>query len=81
MVESLEHIPQEAFDPVWLAIRQQFRGRFIVVNWPDYHPIWVGRDASPQEHCRLVDDALYDDWSQQAHSVWTRRGSHLVLDF
>lgn len=81
MVESLEHIPAEAFEPVWQAIKSNFKGRFIVVNWPDYHPIWVGRDAGPEEHCRLVDDALYDAWSAAAKSVYTRRGSHLALDF
>lgn len=81
MIESLEHIPAEAFEPVWQEIKAGFRGRFIVVNWPDYHPIWIGRDASPAEHCRLVDDALYDAWSAQAQSVYTRRGSHLALDF
>lgn len=81
MVESLEHIPAEAFDPVWEAIRTRFHGRFIVVNWPDYHPIWIGRDASPEEHCRLVDDELYDQWCSQAQSVYTRKGSHLALDF
>lgn len=81
MVESLEHIPAEAFEPVWQAIQSQFKGRFIVVNWPDYHPIWIGRDAGPEEHCRLVDDALYDAWSAAAQSVYTRQGSHLALNF
>ena len=81
MVESLEHIPQENFDPVWNQIVAQFHGRFIVVNWPDYHPIWVGRDASPEEHCRLVDDDLYDAWTKQAQSCVFRKGSHLVLQF
>lgn len=81
MVESLEHIPEPAFAPVWDAIVDQFHGRFITVNWPDYHPIWIGRDASPAEHCRVVDDALYDQWSAQAKNVVTRWGSHLVLEF
>jgi hypothetical protein len=81
MVESLEHIPEAAFEPVWQEIKTKFKGRFIVVNWPDYHPIWIGRDAGPEEHCRLVDDALYDTWSKEAQSVYTRRGSHLALDF
>lgn len=81
MIESLEHIPEDQFEPVWQAIRNKFTGRFIVTNWPDYHPIWIGRDASPEEHCRLVDDALYDKWSSEATSVYTRRGSHLALDF
>lgn len=81
MIESLEHIPAEAFEPVWDKIANHFDGRFIAVNWPDYHPIWIGRDASPAEHCRVVDDALYDRWSKQAKNVVTRWGSHLVLEF
>ena len=81
MVESLEHIPKECFDPVWDKIVKEFHGRFITVNWPDYHPIWVGRDATPQEHCRVVDDQLFDQWSAQAKKVVVRWGSHLVLEF
>jgi hypothetical protein len=81
MIESLEHIPAGAFEPVWQEIKSKFNGRFIAVNWPDYHPIWVGRDAGPDEHCRLVDDALYDAWSAEAKSVYARKGSHLALDF
>jgi hypothetical protein len=81
MVESLEHIPADEFEPVWQAIKSQFHGRFIAVNWPDYHPIWIGRDAGPDEHCRLVDDALYDAWSAEAKAVYARRGSHIALDF
>ena len=81
MVESLEHIPEQEFQPVWDKIANHFTGRFITVNWPDYHPIWIGRDASPEEHCRVVDDALYNQWSKQAKNVITRWGSHLVLEF
>jgi SAM-dependent methyltransferase len=81
MVESLEHIPEPAFDRVWDRIVEDFQGRFITVNWVDYHPCPVGGfGASPEEHCRLVDDALYDKWSTQAE-CWFRNGSHLVLDF
>jgi len=81
MIESLEHIPAEKFQPVWDEIVKNFKGRFIVVNWPDYHPIWIGRDASPEDHCRVVDDELYDSWTAQAESCFFRKGSHLVLDF
>lgn len=81
MVESLEHIPEQEFDSTWKAISEKFHGMFVVVNWPDYHPIWVGRDASPEEHCRLVDDELYDKWSAQAKNCVFRKGSHLVLEF
>jgi len=81
MVESLEHIPEDQFEGVWESIRTEFKGRMVIVNWPDYHPIWIGRDAGPLEHCRLVDDALYDKWSAQAKECVFRMGSHLVLDF
>lgn len=80
MVESLENIPESAFDPVWDQIVQNFHGRFVTVNWVDYHPIAVGQYASAEEHCRLVNDELYDRWCQQA-ACWWRNGSHLVLDF
>lgn len=81
MVESLEHIPAEQFDPVWQKIVDAFSGLFVVVNWVEYHPIAVGQYASKAEHCRLVDNALYDQWTEQAkQSIW-RNGSHLVLEF
>ena len=81
MVESLEHILEEQFDPVWQQIVDKFHGLFVVVNWVNYHPIAVGQFASAAEHCRLVDDVLYEKWiSQSKQCVW-RNGSHLVLDF
>jgi hypothetical protein len=80
MVETLEHIPVEEFDPFWDHVVEKFRGRFVVTNWKNFHPIWVGRGAGPQEHCRLVDDDLYDRFSSQAREVVIRDGSHLVLD-
>lgn len=81
MIESLEHIPEDEFEVFWTKIKQEFQGRFIAVNWMDYHPIWVGRDASPEEHCRLVDDHLYDRLTSEANKFVYRNGSHLVLDF
>lgn len=81
MVESLEHIPKENFDPVWDKIVAEFHGWFIVTNWPDYHPIWIGRDANEHEHCRAVDDNLYNEWVSQSRACLQRHGSHLVLEF
>ena len=84
MVESLEHILEGDFVPVYDAIRDRLRacgGRFIVTNWIDYHPIQVGWYASKAIHCRGVDDALYDAWSVDAKRVVYRNGSHLVLDY
>lgn len=81
MVESLEHIPEEKFNPVWDRIVNQFHGLFIVTNWLSYHPIAVGQYASVTEHCRLVNDALYDQWISQARQCVFRDRSHLVLEF
>lgn len=84
MVESLEHVLAEDFAPVYERVVTELRrtrGRFIIVNWPSYHPIQVGWYAPPTVHCRVVDDALFDDWSKGAASVVFRQGSHLVLDY
>lgn len=81
MVESLEHIPEEIFAPVWQKIVNQFHGLFIVTNWLSYHPIAVGQYASVAEHCRLVNDDLYDQWTTQARRCVFRDRSHLVLEF
>ena len=84
MVESLEHILAADFAPAYAAIRDNLRergGRFIVTNWIGHHPLDVGWHASPQVHCRLVDDALYDAWAAEAGAVFCRNGSHLALDY
>lgn len=82
MVESLEHIPESEFDRTWSAIRSKFSGLFIVVNWMDYHPCPIGGfGASAEEHCRVVDDALYDLWTSQSRQCVFRKGSHIVLEF
>lgn len=82
MVESLEHIPEKEFDKTWNKIKSEFSGLFIVVNWMDYHPCPIGGfGASPEEHCRLVDDELYDQWIADAKNCIFRKGSHLVLEF
>ncbi len=80
MVESLEHIPEDQFNKTWNKIKAEFLGRFIVVNWMDYHPCEIGSfGASPEEHCRLVDDDLYDQWISESKKCIFRKGSHLVF--
>jgi len=79
MVESLEHILAEHFDPEWEKIKNTFSGRFIVVNWLAYHPIAVGQYASNEIHCRLVDDELYDQFAKTGTTVYRDR-SHIVID-
>ena len=83
MSESLEHIREEEFLPVWHDIVNNFHGLFIVVNHMGIHPIQLGTSeyVSEEEHCRIVDDALYDSMSKQAKSVIFRKLSHLVLEF
>jgi len=79
MVESLEHILAEHFDPEWEKIKVNFKGYFIVVNWKKYHPIAVGQYARPEIHCRLVDDALYDSYCE-GHITKVRDKSHLCIE-
>ena len=78
MVESLEHILAEHFDPQWQQIVQTFSGYFVVVNWLAYHPIAVGQYAPKHIHCRLVDEALYDVFCQSGKTI-TRQQSHLCV--
>lgn len=79
MIESLEHILAEHFDPEWEKMTNAFKGSFIVVNWIKYHPIAVGQYAPPDVHCRLVNDALYDHFARYGKVVY-RNGSHLRID-
>jgi len=79
MVESLEHILPDQFDPCMEQIKQQFKGSFIVTNWLEYHPIAVGQYAPANVHCRLVDDALYDSYATMG-TVKHRDRSHLWID-
>lgn len=79
MSESIEHIPAEWFDPFWAQVKpilQYNKGRLIVVNWPSFHPIEVSGD----EHCREINDAVYDSLADGGRTVY-RQGSHLVVDF
>ena len=79
MVESLEHILAEHFDPEWQKIKDTFKGYFIVVNWKAYHPIAVGQFARKEIHCRLVNDRLYDSYCE-GHTVKVRDKSHLCVE-
>lgn len=78
MVESLEHILAEQFDPKFEQLKHQFKGDFIIVNWIGYHPIAVGQYAPPDIHCRLVDDDLYNYYAEHG-TTKHRNGSHLWL--
>jgi hypothetical protein len=83
MVESLEHIVEEEFQSTWHSICSDFKGLFCVTNLLCMHPIPIGNwgpDAEKQ-HCRIIDDELYDNMSKQAKQVVYRNNSHLVLEF
>jgi len=79
MVESLEHILANEFDPCMEQIIQQFNGSFIITNWLEYHPIAVGQYAPSNMHCRLVDDELYNYYASMG-TVKHRDRSHLWID-
>lgn len=83
IVETLEHIHEEDFKKTWRNIIQSFHGSFIVTNMPCMHPIPVGGDWPDAElqHCRPIDDELYDQMSSVAKQVLLRYNSHLVLEF
>lgn len=83
MVECIEHINELAFKKVWANIVKNFKGRFIVVNDMWFHPIEIGGDwkNAELEHCRQIDDLVYDEMSKDAKTVIFREGSHLVLEF
>ena len=82
LVETLEHIPEKFFDPVYEKIKDDFKGRFVVANWVHYHPIFFKRFQEEWEHphCRHVDDDLYDRWAKDADLIY-RYGSHLCLEY
>jgi hypothetical protein len=83
MVEVLEHIKEEEFFLLWDKIIKEFTGVFIVTNFLHMHPIPIGGDwlGAEEEHCRLIDDTVYDAMCKQAKSIVFRKGSHLVLEF
>lgn len=84
MVESLEHILEEDFNIFYARMIEglkKTRGRLVIVNWPHYHPIAIGQYAPKEQHCRRVDDELYDRFAADAYRQVYRFGSHLVLDY
>ena len=83
IIETLEHIPEKLFKPVYDKIKTEFTGLFIITNWIHYHPIFFKKFQTEWEHphCRHVDDNLYDRWSNDAKRVSHRYGSHIVLEY
>jgi len=77
MCESLEHIPEEHFEKFYNNIKDNFNGYFIITNWLKYHPI----KANGDEHCRDIDDNLYDSFSKHALRTVFRNKSHLCLEY
>lgn len=72
--ESLEHIPLEQILGIWKKAARETR--FIVTNWPAYHPIPAD---SEWDHITEVNDALFARLSRWMYPI-VRRGSHLVVD-
>ena len=81
MCEFLEHILEKDFIGFYKQMQENFKGYFIVVNFPHYHPLNTGTGAIPEEHCRLIDDIVYDNFIKDLNAdVILRHGSHLVLN-
>lgn len=82
MVESLEHIYDYEFDKFWASVKNSFKGYFITTNWQSTFPIVIGDwDMGDIEHCRLIDESLYDRLCADATRTIYRHGSHLILEF
>ena len=79
--ESIEHIYKETFFHIFECISRQLqksKGRMIVVNTIDYHPIIIS--STPHDHVHLIDDELYDIISEGKTTIY-REGSHLILEW
>jgi len=77
MCESLEHIPKEHFEKFYNNLKDNFNGYFIITNWLTYHPI----KANDDEHCRDINDNLYNSFSKDALRTVFRNQSHLCLEY
>jgi len=77
MCESLEHIPEEHFNNFYQNMKNNFNGYFIITNWLTYHPLRI----TGKEHCREINDELYDNFSQDALRTVFRNQSHLCLEY
>jgi 2-polyprenyl-3-methyl-5-hydroxy-6-metoxy-1,4-benzoquinol methylase len=77
MCESIEHIPEKHFNNFYQNLIKNFKGYFILTNWIHPFPIFV----SGTEHCRRIDNELYDNFSKNAKRTVFRRKSHLCLEF
>lgn len=79
LVETLEHIPEGDFAKFWEVAKPALArngGMLVAANWVNYHPL----DVTGPEHCRRVDDSIYD-WLAEGGRVVFRMGSHLVVQY
>lgn len=83
MVESIEHIKEHEFNPIWQNIIENFKGLFVLTNFLQmtYIPIGDWGPGAEEEHCRIVTPELYDTMCNHAKKVILREGAHLVLEF
>lgn len=83
MIEVLEHIHEDEFNLIWNKILNEFHGLFIVTNYIHMDTIPIGGNwpRAEEEHCRLIDNNVYDNMCSHAKSTVFRKGSHLVLEF
>ena len=77
LCETLEHILEKDFNEFWEQVKEKFSGYFIVTNI--HHPCDVGSGYVPQEHCRRIDDDVYDEMSKM-YTTKFRVGAHIVIE-
>lgn len=79
LVDTIEHVLEKHFIPFWNKVQTEFTGRFIITNV--HHPITAGSGHTGvlMEHCRQIDDELYDTMSEGWHTIF-RKGAHLVIE-
>jgi 2-polyprenyl-3-methyl-5-hydroxy-6-metoxy-1,4-benzoquinol methylase len=69
--EAIEHVPLKSLQEVL----PKFKGRLVVTNIKDYHPI----RPNNIDHITRIDDWVYD-WISEFGEVRIRDGSHLVVE-
>jgi len=80
MVESIEHILKKDFEDFYKMMVENLKGLFIITNILKFHPIQIGTGHIPEEHCRLIDDNVYDEMENNFGGNIFRLKSHLVLE-
>jgi hypothetical protein len=75
--ESIEHFPKEHFENFYQNIKENFKGYFIITNWPSFWPL----PAINNIHCRTINNKVYDDFVTDAKKLIFRYKSHICIEY